>query len=268
MKNLFRFWFALLLLGCGQTGGTFVAVPLEAQGTAPQTFVKAGWEVTLSKATLGFGPIYFCATDSSIAELCEVAVLEFLDGVTLDGLDPAPRSLGTLFGTTGTVRTAFFSYGIVWLLTEPLPKALAGVPGGPAVIDFQSVSYVPQGYSARFHGSASCVEGAAICCPGATTCPTGYTFETKVDVLVVEPGALAVDGAQTNQEITTEPVSLTMTFDPSSWWQTVDFARLAELDDGSGEVLLVPGDPDYDALIISMTENELPTFTWSGPTPP
>jgi hypothetical protein len=59
-----------------------------------------------------------------------------------------------------------------------------------------------------------------------------------------------------------------MTFDPDAWWQTVDFARLAALDDGSGEVLILPGDPDYSALIIAMTANELPTFTWSTPAIP
>ena len=56
---------------------------------------------------------------------------------------------------------------------------------------------------------------------------------------------------------------LTVTFDPNAWWQSVDFARLASLDDGSGRVVLGPEDPDYSALVISMTANELPAFTWS-----
>jgi hypothetical protein len=268
MKHFLRSLLTILVLGCGQTGGEFVEIPFEARGTAPLAFVKGGWEVTLSQATLGFGPIYFCTTDSAISSRCEVAVLEFLDGVTLDGLDPSLQSIGTLFGTTGTIRTAFFDYGIVWLLTEPLPKALAGVPGGPAVISPESSGYVPQGYSARFLGTAACVEDASICCPGATSCPVGYSFEANVDVLVVNPGTPAVNGVRTSQEITTDPVVLTMTFDPDAWWQTVDFARLAALDDGSGEVLILPGDPDYSALIIAMTANELPTFTWSTPAIP
>jgi len=268
MRRFVRSLLTLLLVGCGQTGGQFVDIPFQASGTAPLPFVKGGWEVTLSQATLGFGPIYFCTTDTAISTQCEVAVLEFLDGVTLDGLDARSQSIGTLFGTTGTIRTAFFDYGIVWLLTEPFSKALPGVPGGPAVVRPEGSGYVPQGHSARFLGMATCVEDAAICCPGADACPVRYGFEANVDVLVVDPGTAAVNGAATTQEITTEPVMLTMTFDPNAWWQTVDFARLAALDDGSGEVLLLPGDPDYGALIMAMTANALPTFSWSTPTFP
>ncbi len=156
---------------CGETGGTFVEVPFEARGTAPDPFTKDGWEVTLGEATLGFGPIYFCATDSALSSRCEVAVLEFLDGITLNGLEPAPQSIGSLSGTTGTVRTAFFDYGIVWLLTQPLPEALPGVPGGPAVVRSENPSYVPEGHSARFSGNATCVADPEICCPGEATCP-------------------------------------------------------------------------------------------------
>ena len=82
---------------------------------------------------------------------------------------------------------------------------------------------------------------------------------------MVNPGTPAVNGVRTFQEITTDPRMLTMTFDPNAWWQSVDFGRLAALDDGSGHVVLGPDDPDYSALVISMTANELPTFTWATP---
>ncbi len=255
----------LLAASCGQTPGAFVEIPFEGQGTAAETFTKDGWEVTLSEATLGFGSIFFCATQSALPSRCEVAVLEYLDGVTLDGLDASPQPIGLLYGTTGTVRTAFFDYGIVWLLTKPLPEALEGVPEGPAVVRFESSSYVPKGHSAQFAGTATCVEGAAICCPDATECPSSYDFEANVDVLVVNPGTPAVNGVRTSEEITTDPRVLTVTFDPNAWWQSVDFGRLASLDDGSGRVVLGPEDPDYSALVISMTANELPAFTWSTP---
>jgi hypothetical protein len=75
-----------------------------------------------------------------------------------------------------------------------------------------------------------------------------------------------VSGAQTFQEITTDPRTLTVRFDPNAWWEAVDFRRLAALDDGSGQVVLGPEDPDYSALLIAMTANELPSFTWSTPT--
>ncbi len=254
----------LLLSACGQTTGGFVEIPLEGQGTAIQSFTKDGWEVTLSEATLGFGPIFLCATQSALSSRCEVAILESLDGNTLDGLDPSPQPIGPLFGTTGTVRTAFFDYGIVWLLTKPLPEALAGVPEGPAVVRSESSSYVPKGHSAQFLGTARCVEDPETCCPGATSCPPSYAFEANVDVLVANPGTPAVNGVRTFQEITNDPRSLTITFDPNAWWQSVDFSRLAALDDGSGNVRLEPSDPDYSALVIAMTANELPNFTWTA----
>lgn len=254
--------FCGLCASCGQTGGSFVEIPFQGRGTSAETFTKGGWEVTLSEATLGFGPIYFCTTDSALSSRCEVAVLEHLDGTTLDGLEPAQQPIGSLFGTTGTVRTAFFDYGIVWLLTEPLPEALAGVPGGPAVVRFESPSYVPQGHSARFRGEAGCVEDPATCCPGQDACPSSYAFEANIDVLVVNPGTPAVNGIRTLQEITTAPRTLSVTFDPNAWWESVDFRRLATLDDGSGQVVLGPGDPDYSALVISMTTNDPPDFAW------
>ena len=256
---------AVLIASCGQTSGTFVEIPFEGQGTPAETFDKDGWEVTLSEATLGFGSIFFCATESSLFSRCEAAVLEYLDGVTLDGLDESPQAIGSLYGTTGDVRTAFFDYGIVWLLTKPLPEALDGVPEGPAVVRFESSSYVPKGHSAQFRGTATCSADAETCCPGATTCPASYSFEARVDVLVANPGIPAVRGVSTTAEITTEPLQLSVSFDPNAWWQAVDFGRLAALDDGSGLVVLEPDDPDYSALIIAMTANELPAFTWTTP---
>lgn len=255
----------ILLFGCGQTGGDFVDVPFYGQGTAPESFVKDGWEVTLSEATLGFGPVYFCTTESALSSRCETAILEFTDGTTLDGLDPALQSIGTLYGTTGTIRTAFFDYGIVWLLTQPIPEALAGVPGGPTPVPFESTSYVPRGHSARFLGTAVCVEEPAICCPGLATCPSRYSFEANIDIIVANPGTPAVNGARTRQDVTSDPVTATIGFDPNVWWETVDFRRIAALGDGSDVIVIGPGDPDYSALIAAMTANQLPTFTWSSP---
>jgi hypothetical protein len=264
-RSLLLAFLCLLVVSCGQTPGAFVDIPFEGQGTAAEAFTKGGWEVTLSEATLGFGSISFCATDSALSSRCEAAVLEYLDGVTLNGLDASTQPIGLLYGTTGTVRTAFFDYGIVWLLTESLPEALEGVPEGPAVVRFESSDYVPKGHSAQFLGTATCVEGAAVCCPDAAECPSAYEFEADVDVLVVNPGTPAVNGVRTSQEITTDPRMLTVTFDPNAWWQSVDFGRLASLDNGSGHVVLGPEDPDYSALVIAMTANELPTFTWATP---
>jgi len=263
MTRLLTLFAMVCIAACGQTSGGFIEIPFEGAGTAPETFTEDGWEVTLSEATLGFGPIFFCATESSNSSRCEVAIAEYLEGSTIDGLDPSPQPIGLIQATTGTIQTAFFDYGIVWLLTKPLPEALEGVPEGPGVVRFESSSYEPKGHSAQFAGTATCVEGAETCCPGADACPSSYAFEANIDVLVANPGTPAVNGARTFQEITTDPRMLTVTFDPNAWWQSVDFGRLAALDDGTGNVAISPDDSDYSALVISMTANELPTFTWS-----
>jgi len=252
-----------LLIGCGQTSGTFVDVPFAGQGTEATAFVKDGWQVALSEATVGFGSIFFCATESSSPDRCEVAILEFRESVTLDGLDPSIQPIGELFGTTGVINTTFFNYGIVWLLTEPLPAALDGVPGGPAAVPFESPSYSPGGHSGRFEGTATCIEGPDVCCPEAETCPQSYRFEAFVDVIPGVRGEPTINGLRTSVTIGAEPVSLTVTFDPTTWWQIVDYGRLANLDDGSGTVVLGPDDPDYNAVVIAMSGNPPPTFTWS-----
>ena len=102
-----------------------------------------------------------------------------------------------------------------------------------------------------------------MCCPEAETCPENYRFEAFVDVIPIVRGAPTVNGLRTSVTIGAEPVSLTVTFDPTAWWQRVDYGRLAGLDDGSGTVVLGPDDPDYNAIVSAMGGNPPPTFTWS-----
>jgi hypothetical protein len=261
-QTLTAFLSSLLLLACGETSGEFVEVPFEARGTPARAFVKGGWEVLLEEAEIGFGPIYFCATESSNSSRCATAQLEYLDGFTVQGLDPNPQSIGLLLGTSGEVNTSFFDYGIVWLLTQPQPEALEGVPGGPANIPPRDPSYVPRGHSGRFVGTATCIADPQICCPDVAECPSEYRFIGNIDVVVATPGTPAVNGAKATQVVGTEPLGLTMQLDPNAWWEVVDYGRLAVLDDGSGTVLLSADQPDYSAVIAAMTSSRLPSFSW------
>lgn len=259
-------WLGIILalcVGCGQTGGEFVDVPFSARGTAPEPFLSEGWEVLLSEATIGFGPIFFCTTTSPSPDRCDPAILEFRDGVTLDGLDPSEQPIGELFGTTGTINTAFYDFGITWLLTIPLPEALAGVPGGPAAVPFDAPNYVPGGHSGRFFGTATCVDGPEVCCPDAETCPTSYEFEAFVDVIPGTRGRPTINGVEAPVTITPEPASLLIGFDPNAWFRVVNYGRVAELVDDSGLAALGPADPDYSAIVNAMSGNPFPTFTWS-----
>ncbi len=265
MKRLSILLGLLALAGCTDTGLTFVTVPVEAQGATESTFVQDGWSVVLTKAELGLGPLYLCATAGANTEFCEAATLEFLKGTTIDGLDPAPQAIGELLGTTGTVRSAFFDYGIPWLLTQTEPMALEGVPGGPATVPVDDSDYVPAGHSARFSGSATCTGGAAVCCPdNPDDCPATFDFQANLDIVALGPGNAAVNGVETEWLVTESPVKLTLRFDPLAWWQEVDFARLAALDDtSSNPVTLDAQGADYAALVISMTSSAVPAFEWT-----
>jgi hypothetical protein len=130
-------------------------------------------------------------------------------------------------------------------------------------VNFESPNYSPGGHSGRFEGTATCVEGPEVCCPEADTCPDSYRFEAFVDLIPGVQGEPTINGLGTRVTIDSAPVRLTVTFDPTAWWQVVDYGRLASLDDGSGTVVLGPEDPDYSAVVIAMSGNPPPTFTWS-----
>ena len=54
----------LTLAGCSGTGQPEVAYQAFALPEAPGSLEAGDWTVTLDKATLAFGPVYFCASSS------------------------------------------------------------------------------------------------------------------------------------------------------------------------------------------------------------
>ena len=134
---------AVCAAACGSTGQRPVSYALFGAGEAPVPFDAGAWRVTLSRADVGIGPIYLCATSGASSDLCPAAVQEFADAAVIPGIDAAPRALGLVTGTTGSIRSAAYDYAVTWFPTQARPTPTAVAPGG---------------HSARFAGRA--VRGA------------------------------------------------------------------------------------------------------------
>jgi len=222
----------LFLAACGgTTGQRELRYPVVAVGeTGP--FAVGGWQVTLTRAQVGFGPAYFCATSAASSELCPTAITQFARTATVNALDPAEQALGEADGEMGTVRSATYDFAYTWFPTQRQPTPAAGAPDG---------------HSAVFEGQAT---------QGAVT----VRFLTELDVVPRIQGTRAVEGARASAELTTSDVQRRISMKPSLWFRGVDFDELAL--SPSDPVRLAPGTRAYGALILAMTATGAPTFTW------
>lgn len=231
---------ALALSGCGDTIGETVELPLTARGVQETSFSSGSWQITFDRAEVAFGPLYLCPASVPSDELCETALLELTETASVDALDPSPQDLPPLRGTTGTVRSALWDYGISWPLTFSGPTANAGAP---------------RGHSARFSGQAS---------DGART----LFFEADVDVFSNAPGRLAT-GQVTEHRVDDARSRLSIVFDLPAWWRSVDFDALADAafadapDPTTATVELGANSPAYGSLVHEMTAGARPLFQWS-----
>jgi hypothetical protein len=219
--------------GCDATGRARVEIPLHGAGSEPGAFDVEGWSVELSRADVAFGPFWLCATESADPEFCDAALLELRETIALDALDPAPHMLATMPGITGTARSGMFDYGISWPATATRARANPGAP---------------EERSAVFLGRAT--RGAV-----------SFAFEARIEVVPIMQGALVVRGQRiAPHAIVSSDDALVVRVDPRAWWRRVDFDRLAAR--AVDPVILAPGDPDYEALIVAMTAGELPALEW------
>lgn len=224
--------------GCGSTGQELTSFPVHGAGTGERSFEKDGWTVTLERADVAFGPVYFCATSFADMDACPEANAEWLGTATVDALSSDLQMLGDAGAVTGTVRTAMFDYGRSWLLTEERVRASEAAPGGHSAV-----------FVARIEKDAVRLEVRA-----------------SVDVNPATAGQSAVIGAPTGTQAIEGNEALVVRFDPAAWWKGVDFDRVVSLDeDGDGVVELARGDDGYETLVIAMTARRLPSFEWMQP---
>ncbi len=210
--------------GCGDTLGSRVEIPASARGSNEHDFEVGDFSIHMERADIGFGPLYMCASTVPSSELCENALAELVPSVTIDGLDGSPQPLPSLDGTTGTVRSAVFDYGISWTLTDEAPEPSAGAPGG---------------HSARFAGTA-------------TRGTESFAFVADVDVVVATAGRMA-SGLALDEVIENDPSALEIIVDPRAYLSDVDFEALSVLATSSDPVRIEKDTPSYNSIILQMT---------------
>jgi hypothetical protein len=225
---------ALVLAGCsgtGQPGVSFLAVAKPAETT---DFLVDDVTVSLTQASVAFGPAYFCASASGSSTLCEAALGEVRSVTVIDLLRAEEQPLGTYEGLSGVVRSASFDYGIHWFLPESEAHASPEAPSG---------------HSARLAGTASRA-GVSI------------QFEADVDVVPLFQGQRAVPTAPAMGEVGDATGRLEVGFDVAGWLGDVDFA--AALAAGDDPWVLGPGMRDHDAIVIRMVSTRPPTFGFAA----
>lgn len=219
------------------TGRDIVAVMLSATGTADEPVVIDGFTVSLDRADVAVGPLYFCATDVPDFDSCESALFEQVDPFVVDALAPSTAVIGAMDGTTGEVRTAFFDYGIAWYLTAAEPTA------GPAEL---------AGHSAIFEGTAT--RGADV-----------VRFVAAIDVVPIGRGLISVKAVPAAFDVRGGE-TVDVRIDAGAILATVDFdALLADVVDPLTPVVIDPGSQAYEAIAFQMTAGAPPAFEWQAP---
>lgn len=223
---------------CGETGRAAVSFPFHAGGTGVTGFDDDGWHVTITEARVAFGPAYFCASSAADLDLCETAVAELRDSVTVDALVPAAEPLGEIDAVTGTVRSAMWDHGLTFLLAAERPRPTAGAVGGR---------------SATFRGTAE--RGAE-----------RFDWSAAVEIVASVSGTSAVRAVRTEHAIESENDALVVRFDPAAILARVDWASVASSAE-MGVARIEPGSVAHNAIVIAMTSSALPTLEWGAPEP-
>ena len=224
----------LTCAACSGTGQPDVDYVVFAAPEAPGTIsADHGWSVTLEEATVAFGPVYFCASQSGSATLCETAIGELLTTTAFDALSTKPRELGTAHGFIGKIQSASYDYGINWFLTDDAPTPAPAAPGG---------------HSAHFTGTAV---------------KAGKTvhFRADVDVVPQFQGQRAAPSQVANATIDGTGERLDIHFAAGRWFEHVDF-DLAPA--GGDPYLISAGTRNHGAIVIGMTAEAPPAFVWSA----
>ena len=237
LRDLLRSFAPIALISCAACSGTGQPDVDYAAFAAPEApaaiTADHGWSVTLDQATVAFGPVYFCASESGSATLCQTAIGELLTTTAFDALDLTPRALGTAHGFIGKIQSASYDYGIHWFLTDEAPTPAAVAPGG---------------HSAHFSGMAV---------------KAGKTvhFTADVDVVPQFQGQRAAPSQVASANIAGEGQRLDIQFAVDHWFEHVDFDEAPTDQD---PYLISAGSRNHGAIVIGMTAEAPPAFVWSA----
>jgi hypothetical protein len=233
MKYTFGILLGLILTGCTGTGQPDVSFPAYFVPTATKSFVVGDVTVDLSEARVVFGPVYFCASASGSATLCETARGEVLDESVFDALSSDRQQVGTYHGFVGEIRSASYDHGIHWFIPQQEPHVSTAAPDG---------------HSAFIRGTASRA--------GKKT-----AFEMLIDVNPQYRGQRAVPTVAVQGDVTEATSSVEMRFDLESWLSAIDYAQI--LDSGQDPYVIESGTVDHDVVVIRMVSTNPVAFVFT-----
>ena len=220
-----------MVAGCIESPQTMVDYQAVALNDGVSTVASGEWKITLSRAELAFGPVYFCAAAVGSSTLCASSIAELTSVTKIDGLASLPTSLGTVHGFTGKIQSASYDYGITWFdtTTQPIVAPVA-----------------PFGHSARLEGEAR---------RGDVRVP----FTADIDVVPQFQGQRAVPTAHVSADVDSSAYRLEVHFDPGAWVRQLDFDAIS----AKGRPFAIePGSAEHDAILIGMKNVAPPAFRW------
>ncbi|PKN43967.1 MAG: hypothetical protein CVU59_12870 [Deltaproteobacteria bacterium HGW-Deltaproteobacteria-17] len=229
----------ILLTSCdqGTTGQTLIEYEIAGAPLADGTFTDAsGWEITLTRAWLTFGPLVFCSHQPTFLKSdsltdCGQVMGEFGQAVTWDLLAGADAVLGRLTGFTGQVHSVQYDFGWNWPSGQaaPLWKGEAG-----------AVSLVLEGRAEK---------------AGIT-----HTFEFALDARPRGAALYTVAGLPADGDQSTDTARVTLSVSSQKMLRYVDFDLLPE----QAEPLTVtPGSALENQLRLGLTTGTPVSFVWS-----
>lgn len=197
-----------MLTACLDTGTERLTLPLTVSGTAASSSFQStdGFDVTLTRADLAFGPFYLC-TSTSAGELCEEALFEWPDSVVVNALVDDRMEVGSLRGQTGLVQSYMYDHGFVSLLTQNDSLEL------DAATALGSVSVVVEGMARR--------EDLVLPFTSSLVFEQGPDVEQGVSVVRSSPSQ------DVNFDITARGGMLSVRFNPADWFSVTQFEAVS-----------------------------------------
>ncbi len=238
------FFFLTLLTGLnacdtGSTGQEMVEYDITGAGGHPSVFTDSrGWEITLDKAELVFGPLVFCShfptfiTKSDSLTDCGKAMGEFSQATHWDLMDAGDSPLGRVTGFSGQVHSVQYDFGWHWPanVANPLWRA------------------ENSGFSMELAGTAT---------KGNTH--LDFTFQVNVQPKSAALYTVAGLGAKTEQSRTTRRVMLTTSVE-----RILRYVNFDLYEDSTETILSPPDSALHNQLVMGLVTGNMVTFTWES----
>lgn len=235
---------ALCFQSCAEDVQSRVRIPLYVAGVDQTEVIEAkgGVQLTLSRAELAFGALYFCA-GTSAGDLCQTARLEWLNSARVNTLKSTPQAVGTLTGVTGVIRSWMYDLGLSSQLTSEDPIILS------AAEQLGGYSFVVEGEAKLNH----------VRLPFVARIQIQQTDDTELGVPVIRKSS----AEPFEYDITAKEQALLLRFDPRLWLQELDLRDQLLKEEETNLLEIQESSEAYRALRNALLTQGRPTFTWN-----